>query len=401
MNENIWKYIVFGLLAVAGLYLRFYLLVRAGHNSDISLFTSWANKISDQGLWQLYNKNFYQGGVDYPPLVPLLTSWWLDFGRYLGAANLTTFFKLIPTIAEIIFTSITIYLLSTMKGKYKYFLIGFVILQPAIVLVSEGWGQVDCLMALFALSGLALAESVPSLSTFLMSLAILVKPQSAIAVGFYFLYFLVRKKYQDFVFQLLLFIAIFAAFAMIFYVGSHGGNVFDIFVHAVGRYTNLSLNAFNFWWALYGKDTWNIVDSSGAPSFKNIGLALFLFFEIPALVFFFRKCRDLGSLLLVVSYSYLIFFVFPSEIHERYMFAAVALMAIPALKYPKVLLPYLIITATFTANVFVVLQSTYYPYEFLRHYLMDGSWTRIVSLINIAVVFYLACYLYAESFKKS
>jgi len=385
---------------LAGLYLRFYLLVRGGHSSDISLFTNWANTISDQGFWQLYSKNFYQNGLDYPPLVPLITSWWLELGRSIGVANLTTFFKLIPTVAEIIFSAITFYIIYQMKGRYKYLLLTLVILQPALVLVSEGWGQVDSMMALFALLGFVLMEKNPSISTFMMFLAILVKPQSAIAVGFYFLYFLVKKRYKVFVWQVVLFVLIFAAFGTIFYVGSRGGNVFDIFIHAVGRYTNSSLNAFNLWWALYGKGSWDIVDSSGIPSFKNVGLGFFLIFEIPALVYFFKKCRSLSSLLLVVAYSYFIFFVFPTEIHERYMFAAVALMAIPAMRYPKILWVYIVISTTFLVNVFAVLQSVYYPYDFLKFYMMDGSWTRITSLVNIAVAIYLAYYLYEESFRE-
>jgi Gpi18-like mannosyltransferase len=399
MNKNITKYLVLFFAGATSLTLRFYFLQKQGFSSDIGLFIYWADIIRNNGFWSLYVKDFYLHGLDYPPLVPLLTSWWLSLGQSLHIQNTNEFFKILPTLADIGLVVATSFVILKSDTKYKYFLLAFVIIQPALALDSALWGQVDSMMALFILLGFLLFEKSPTLATLSMFIAFLVKPQSAIAVGFYFLYFLVRKRYKSFFIQAAIFLGLIIVLSVLFYL-TNGSNFLDSFTKAVGRYQNLSLNAFNIWWGIFGRHSWDLMDNIGIPTDKLIGLGMFGLFEIPAFIYLFLKARRLSDILLVVSYSYLIFFVFPTEIHERYLFPAVALMAIPAIKNWKILLAYIVISATFLVNVFAVLQSVYPQFGFLQFNLLDQSWTRYISWANLIMCLFLAIYLYDESFKK-
>jgi hypothetical protein len=171
----------------------------------------------------------------------------------------------------------------------------------------------------------------------------------------------------------------------------------------MGFYKNISLNAFNLWWLLHGAQSWNIQDTASAAglTYKSLGLVLFAIFEIPAILYLIYKAKKLPEVLLVVAYSYLAFFIFPTEIHERYLFPAVVLFAIPAILNKGIFWVYLILTVTFLLNVFAVLQSVYLEFPFFHYNMLPFVWTQLVAAINVLVCVYLGIYLFYETLKTS
>ncbi len=376
---------IFFVIAVmaCAIWLRVILLDKPGYVFDIQSFVSWGEQVKSGGLKELYaDSNNY--AYKYPPIVPAMTALATD----LNKANPQKAFKYIPITFDILLSLITIYFVLLSKLDKKYYLAAIVAIQPAFALAGAGWGQVDSVLATFIVLGAVTAIKYEFLATAIFFLAILVKPQAILALAVYLAYLFFAKKIKVFITQIG-FLAVIYTLTEIIFRKFFSFSIWPFLANSVGFYKNLSLNAFNFWWLTYGHRSWDIQDTAKAIiSFKSIGLALFALSIIPAILYL-RKAKKAEDLALVMGYVYLAFFVFPTQIHERYLFPAVALLAFAPLVDKKFFYPYIALVATFLVNIFAVLQSVYPQFIFLRYNLLAGDWTRIIAAINVGICLYL------------
>ena len=388
------SYFIVFVAAALAISLRIYFLLKPGYTFDINCFLSWGGKIKESGFWSLFGGNYYQtGGIDYPPLVPLISSWWFA----LKHSNDILFFKILPTLFEIGLIAVSVFFISKSSFKYKNILLIVVILQPALALVSSAWGQVDSVVSLLVIVGFLFWERNFYTSSIFLFLAFLAKPQAAIAIFIYFICLFFRPNKRDFFKQAILFLVLLATVVLVFKVFGNS-NFLDPYTKSVGRYTNLSLNAFNVWWLMFHDKAWTMQDTVGP--YKKIGLFLFAIFEIPVLIYALKKKVHSSALMLLAGYSYLVFFIFPTQIHERYLFPAIALLAIPAIQGGAVFYLYIALTITFFYNCFAVLESVYPQFPFVSGNLLQGDIPVIVSFVNVLSVLIFAYYLINESFTK-
>lgn len=394
------------LLAVLSVILRLFFLSKSGYDFDLSQFVKWGNAISQGGFWSVYSDKNVSLVDNYPPLIPLISSSWFYLGQFLHllpVLPIKLFFKILPTLFEVILVTISTIYIFRSNIKYKKILLTFAIVSPALALVTSAWGQADAVFTLFILLAFIFADKKQFLATFLIFLSLLSKPQAVPAILVYFGFLLFKKGFKNFIGQAALFFALFLAVEGAFRVfGSI--SLFSLLLGSLGFYKNISLNAFNIWWLLHGSLSWGIMDNGPQVlNFKNTGLILLAVFETPAIIYLFLKAKKLPEILLVVAYSYLVFFVFPTEIHERYLYPAVALLAIPAILNKRILIAYIALSVTHFLNVFAVLQSVYPQFGsfiFKSGNLLNADWTRAVALINLIVTIYIAIYFIDESAKK-
>ena len=114
---NIEKSFIIIVAIVVAIFLRGYLLKFAGYSFDINTFISWGDKVRELGIFGIYNStNTFM--IDYPPLVPFVTNWWLALTRSLSLGDFYGF-KLLPTIAELVLTIEALIYLSSANIKYK------------------------------------------------------------------------------------------------------------------------------------------------------------------------------------------------------------------------------------------------------------------------------------------
>jgi hypothetical protein len=123
----------------------------------------------------------------------------------------------------------------------------------------------------------------------------------------------------------------------------------SIYFGAYNGYAYTSVNAFNLW-GLYG--LW-IPDGS----LYILGWALFGAFAVFTLYFLHKRFHDSNDLLWVFGAFMLFFafFMFPTRIHERYLFPAISMLALMFPLVKKVRLLYVGVTATFLVNQAYVL----------------------------------------------
>ncbi len=397
-KENTWSIdkIFLLLIAITGaVFLRLYFLQFPGYSFDIGTFISWANEVQKIGIIKLYAGSV---AIDYPPVIPLISSWWLDFTRTINLGDIYGF-KLLPTLAEAMLLFLASYFIIKSNMRYKALFLAFVILQPATAFVTSAWGQVDAIMVLAIVLGFMLSQKNLYLSSIVFAIALLIKPQAAIAVFIYLLWILFKKSILEFIIQLLVGTGVLALAGFISI--QYGGNFLPVLWNSASRYPYISMNAFNFWWMLYGPKAIMLGDGSGAISTKVQGLTLFGAFLVPAVYYLKIKAKDLSQIILVSTYSYLIFFTFLTQMHERYLYPAVALLPFAVMASKRTALLYVILSIALLVNCFAILQNAFpqFNYSYLNNIVLTGDWTRVIGLMNVLVSVYLAIELTLASFK--
>jgi hypothetical protein len=343
-------------------------------------------------------RDFYANSYDgyqYPPVVPSLAAVAFNlFDKYPDEIVV----KYLAVVFDLILAAITMLVVFRSKYEKKYYLAVLVALQPAFALVSAGWGQVDSILATFLVLSTILATKNRYLATSLFIFSVLVKPQAILAVAVYYFFILLSKGYKEFFHQIIFGTVICAVleFAMRAYFKV---SIWPFLANSVGAYQNLSLNAFNLWWAIYSHSSWDIKDTAGALlSFKSLGLGLFVLFVAPA-IYYLKQVKKIEDLMLVMGYAYLAFFIFPSQIHERYLFSAIALLAFAPLADKRFFWPYVGLMASFLINVFAVLQSVYPQFGFLKFNLLLGDWSRVVAATNVGICLYFFMWFLTKVYK--
>ena len=247
-------------------------------------------------------------------------------------------------------------------------------LNPAILYVSAFWAQVDSIHTLWMLAALlaALARRWGWSGVF-MGLALLTKLHAAVLLPL--LLVLAWRHSRRAVLMGALGLAGTLALGLLPVVlGGAGDHVLAAYFGSVGFYPKLSVNAFNGWFLVqslsaqvFGRDLLDTARVVGPVTLRWVGLGLLAVYAAllmgrlwPALQPPTAGRPWLGAatrLLVFFAAGLLVFgfFSLPTEMHERYGLPALAFLALPAARWRRVLWPYLLLTAAFTANLLRVL----------------------------------------------
>jgi Gpi18-like mannosyltransferase len=270
---------------------------------------------------------------------------------------------------------------------------GLYAFNPAVVFNAAVWGQFDAMYTFFLVLSLFLVfDSKPKWAVVAYMLGILTKPQS-IALAPLFFFLIGRKADLKGVLTSIL-VAAATVFAVIIPFEWTNGNpvafLSSLYFGAYGGYPYTSMNAFNVWGfgGMWVPDT--------QVTFL-LGWLMFASVSVFTLYFAHKRLGRLGTNkeLVVIFAAFVLFFaffMFPTRIHERYLFPAMAMLAwmIPILKKVRPL--YVVLTATCFVNQFYVLQ-----------FLNSGTFIQagdpvvfIVSLINSLTLVYVLMLMCGE-----
>ena len=384
--------------------------------TDTLDFRLWFQRAADLGPRTFYSNDYW---CDYPPLN--IYFFWI-FGllakslSLFGSSLFTNVMKLPPNLFDMA-TAFLIFLFVRKRLNFKMALLAASLyaFNPAVVFNAAVWGQFDAIYTFFLVLSLFLVfESKPKLAVVAFMLGILTKPQSiALAPLFVFLIFRqydwkglmsslaagARKAvsetvsrfrgWKDFLVTLLVAVATVFVVILPFEWSNPVNFLAKIYFGAYGTYAYTSINAFNVW-AFGG--TWQ--PDTQLTFF--LGWAMFGALAVFA-VYLVHKRRGASAELPVLFAAFVLFFGFfmlPTRIHERYLFPAIAVLALmfPFLKKMRPL--------------FVVLTSTVFVNEaYVLSFLNAATGTFIqpddpvaftVSLINSLALLYVLMLMWKE-----
>ncbi len=324
----------------------------AGHPFDIVTFKNWATAAANN-LTDVYTSGRTS---DYPPFYMYIL---FLIGKFASIPAMNQYFYLLLKLPSILADVVTAYLIFRLAHKYlseraSLLLAAFYIFNPAVLINSTFWGQVDSFFTLLViLSVYMLTEKRMVLSAVFITAAVLMKPQGIIFLPVLFFEIVRQKKVSTFMKALIPALLTGGVIILPFALNRGITWIFSLFAGTLGEYKYASVNAFNFFGILGA----NYTDDSARLfifSYHTWGM-IFIVAVTLFSWFIYIKGRDSkyapAAALILISGV----FIFSSRMHERYLFPVVAL-AIIAYIYLKDK-RFILLAGGFSITVFA---NTYY-----------------------------------------
>ncbi|MDD5993395.1 MAG: glycosyltransferase family 39 protein [Clostridiales bacterium] len=389
------------ILLVAAFIIKTILAVRnEGYSVDISCFRAWSETVFTGGI-----SHFYEGDVtDYPPGY-MLVLWLVGALRHLFDIDINSttglfMIKLFPMLFDLA-AAYLIYIMAKKRFSegMSLMLSALYALNPAVVIDSSVWGQVDgvlCCMVL--LTCYLFMEEKRILAYFSFCAGVLLKPQMVMFAPI-IIYSIIEQVFlkdcnkQKVIRDLLGGIA--SLVAMVLVALPFGlEKSLEKYTGTLGMFEYCTVNAYNFW-AIIGKN-WHAQTEKflfiPAQTWGNI--AIIAAVVLSAIVFFKMK-KDKSKYFLSMAVVISVMFCFSVRMHERYLFPAVALLLAAFILRPCKELFYAFIG--YTLVVFLNTAHVYYTAVELN---TTGPTGYIIGAIAVLTLFLFGYLLYII-FKKS
>ena len=332
----------------ASLLVHLWFIPLPGHRGDLALFDKWMRAALRFGVVHLREHTW----CDYPPgylylLKAVGLLWTTVSGLSLpppGSPTQRLLLKLIPTGADLGAAYVLYRIAAARRGPGAALAVcAAYAFNPAMLFNSAVWGQADSLIAfLLLLSVWAVSRSRIASGFAVWAAAVSVKLQAVVVLPA-----LLLSTYRVEGGKGILNACWGAAGALLlvlfpFYWAQTIGSVITIVRTASGRYPFLSLYALNVWWFFAGSQSRWTSDAmragNGLLSYYTLGILMLGIATGLILVRLSRQLRGgqdpAPALFAACGLQVLAFYLFPTEMHERYIVPALVLFAAAAIWTP-------------------------------------------------------------------
>jgi Gpi18-like mannosyltransferase len=395
----------------AALILRLILVaLPIGFFIDISSFQAWALKMAEVGPTKFYESIW----SDYPPaymyvlwlvgeihqfLTWILTNVYNLVGRAVPSFNgLLVFLVKMPGVAADIFNSWLIFkiLEGRVSQRTAYRAAIIYAFNPITIFISAIWGQMDAVLLSAMLGAVYFMLKGRLIPTILLTaLAVLIKPQGLFLIPAIVLTQWWRHRWDKWLIGIAGGIVGGWLLILPFTIASakhHGllGPVtfmWEKMQATAGTYPYSSVNAFNLWmptkmWQPDNRLFWVV-------EHRYVGLALLVGTLAVVAWSAFKQRLDLRSsrVMLVFAIVLLGCFLLPTRMHERYLFPAVAMLAVAAAFNRNIRWNYWAFSVTALLNILYAYFVYYSPgkwWDPLKQY-MESLWGLEMVMLNMWV----------------
>jgi len=379
-------------LPLAGFALLFRLVLAPWicYSGDLYTFISWAKRLADLGPAEFWSDGYW---CDYLPGY-LLILWPLGLlSNLLSLAHINIdvlLFKLPNIFADLGSAYLIWRLLGPTEQNKKLWVPIIYLFNPAILINSTIWGQADSLHTFCMLAALyLLVYRRTEWSALAFGFSAAFKPHTIVLLPLAAVYaFRAQTKWYRIAGALLIVCAIFLATFLPFHDGQD--NALHSFIKdriktTMGQYGYASVNALNLWYLAgqnFGSDQTAITDTL---NIHQAGTMLFSLCYAVAICWFWGRYDRHKNQALFESAAIILLatFCFVTRAHERHLFAFFAMTAIIIARAPGTLIPYGILSITYTANMifswFWLLKPTFSPAQICSP-LLAG----IICVVNLA-----------------
>lgn len=339
--------LIIGILVIGFLLRTASALIIDGQSFDISTFRGWANTASSNLLKVYANKS-----VDYPPLYLYVL---YIIGKLSKISILGNYYALLLKIPSIITDILSGYLIYKISKKRVSKEIGIIlaaayIFNPAVLINSTIWGQVDSFFTLLIMLALFfLSEDKIVFSTIFFVLAVLMKPQGIIFLPI-LLFACIKSRNIKTIFKSLLTGIITGLIVIIPFSMTQGIMwIFKLYISEASEYQYASDNAFNFY-SLIGANHTNYFSTLFILDYHTWGMIAIILVTIFS-GYIYIKGKDKSVIFLATLVEIVGVFNFSVGMHERYMFTAVAISILAYIYFKDWRL--LFLSAIFTLTIYV------------------------------------------------
>ena len=291
-----------------------------GFPNDMACFDSWSENMFKNGAGAFYESSSFS---DYPPGY-MYVLWVLGAIKSVVDLPRESYYVLLKTPAIIcdIVIAVMLYRFAVkyMSNKAAAALGAFWIFNPAVVLNSSLWGQVDSFYTLFVFVCILLVfkkKLIPAFFAF--AAAVMIKPQSLFYTPILIFAIIDESIYPVFEpKKLLKYIAggVGAILFMLMIALPFGlDNVFEQYVKTLSSYPYFTVNAYNLW-AAFGL---NWAKLNTAASLMG-PLLIVIIVIVSAMIYY--KCKGREKYFFVSAFICFMVFMLSTKMHDRYGYPA-------------------------------------------------------------------------------
>ena len=396
------------MVLLAAFLLRLYFIPSPGYERDVQLFKIWGQTAAQNGVHNIYDKTW----CDYPPayiyILKTVSSFYSLFHPdFKEHTYLYALLMKLPAIFSDLFISCLIFFMmrNGLSFRSRIIFMSAFAFNPVIIFDSVYWGQIDSVTTLVTLlSILALIRNRYYLSWALIALAILIKSQMIILLPVVILITWKRCGSKALIGGFAAFWASFLFILSPFFYFHQVDKVINVFASSVGRYPNVSMNAFNFWWLISmgkGANFWDGQRFLNLFALKTIGSLFLLTFMVLLLKYLFDNEKSNKAVFFSCALALFSFFMLPTEMHERYILPVFAFLLLAAADDLPMQISYGILSLTGFFNLAIVLSWAYPNNVPLIGKLFHGHFMDITaSIINIGVLVFFLSLISKKYLKK-
>ncbi len=380
-------------MAVLGLGLVIRLVIAYsvyGYDVDINTFKAWADHAASAGPMRFYTGDMF---VDYPPgyIYVLYVIGILRSALHLSWDSPWVLVLLkSPAIAADLATS---YLIFRWGARHagSFIALGasvLYLLNPAIIVNSAGWGQVDSFFMLWMFLFIeAIMRGKLRQGSVLYAVALLIKPQALLFAPLLLLVFFRRGSWKSFFVSFLSGLAVFSLLSAPFLILKGPLWIFSLYFGTLASYPYASLNAYNLM-SLLGGNFAPITDRALFLTYQSWSIVLMACVLLYAVYLYLKSNKDETQLAVIAGILMTGAFIVLTKMHERYLFYALLLllMGFVYLHDRRLLYSFVGLSLTHFINVDqVLLDSLHQSY----HIPADDVVITIISMVNVGLFLYL------------
>ncbi len=381
-----------------------------GYYTDINCFSAWSERMFANGPTGFYAEDYF---CDYPPGYMLLL--WLPaavrnlLGISLESPVYLALLKLIPVACDLLGALLVWRVARKFKLSEKLAAVLALIyaFNPAVIIDSAAWGQIDSVFTLLLVlcAVKASEERYPS-ALVAFAAAMLIKPQAMlfaplglVAIGINLVRAREVRRVRNFALGMVCALGMIYCMAFLFYIG-HARSVTDAIIgpvtwivelygNTLGSYAYITINAMN----LYTLLNLNWVATASVPAWTIFAWCMFSLSYLYTFYLYY-KTKQKHHLALAGAVLIALIFTFGPMIHERYIYPALLLLAVAFAmdRDRRLLLCLTVMTITTALNELMVLQGGMTELNY-GHLQSSEQWLNaLLSLINVLNTLYL-CYV--------
>lgn len=308
----------------------------SGFPQDMSCFSYWADSVFEQGFSKFYSLEAF---VDYPPgylYVLYVVGALRKLTGLMGVEGASAVLIKMPAMLCDLGIGYVIYKVACRYTKHNYAMLfsALYIFNPAIIINSATWGQVDAVFTLFVVLMIYfVTEKKLPIAYFILAIGILIKPQTLIFTpvliyGIIDQVFLTEFTWKRMFKELAIGLS---AIAVMFLLALPYGlaDVISQYVDTLGSYEFVSVNAYNLW-SLFGLNWHDQNDVFIVLSYKQWGTFFIVAIVAVSAWFCLRNKESESKYYLTGALIVSSMFMISVRMHERYMYPALALLLIAA-----------------------------------------------------------------------
>lgn len=366
-----------------------------GYETDMNCFLGWSDAVFEYGIPKFYNGNSF---TDYPPGYMYILYVIGAIKKLFGMTSLTpgtVILLKLPAMMCDLGIGYIIYKVAVKYTKHSYalFFAMAYMFNPAVIINSATWGQVDAVFTIFVvLMCYFVTQKKLPLAYLMLAIGILIKPQTLIftpvllygIVDQVFLHnFTWKRMFKELGLGL---VAIGVLFLLMMPFGIK--TVLSQYIDTMSSYEYASVNAYNLW-TLLGKNWASQDEIFMFMTFKQWGI-FFIIATVVASAWFCFKNKESESKYYITG-AFIVFSVYMLSVrmHERYMYPALALLLIAAAvkRNTKYIIAFAVVSLYHFLNAYHVL--FYYD---PNTYDYNNPVLYVISFIGVVVFIYF-CYV--------